>query len=311
MDFKGVDLNLLVAFDALMEERNVSRAAARVGVSQPAMSAALSRLRNLVGDHLFSRTSAGLMPTQKARDLAEPISQALRSIESVLIEKPEFDPLDARFTYSLGVSDYPALTFLPGFVKALEQLAPHIKLKILTFTARDNAVDMLDTGIIDAAIGVPPNHTEGRIRSKEILRENFVTVIGRDNPAARKKMTLARFLSLPHILVSPEGDGFGVVDQVLARLEKSRNIVMTLPHMFAAASVVAETSYISTILRGIALSSPYRDKLVLVPPPMSLPDIGFHLIWHKRNDVHAAQKWMRDLITALASSANIAKSSFK
>lgn len=308
MNFKGVDLNLLVAFDALMAERNVSRAAARVGVSQPAMSAALSRLRNLVGDHLFSRTSAGLMPTQKARDLAEPISHALRSIESALIERPTFDPLDARFTYSLGVSDYPALTFLPKFVKALEQSAPHIKLKILTFTARDNAVDMLDTGIIDAAIGIPPTHTEGRIQSKEILRENFVTIIGRDNPAAHKKMTLTRFLSLPHILVSPEGDGFGVVDQALARLEKSRNIVMTLPHMFAAASVVAETSYISTILRGIALSSPYRDKLVLVPPPMSLPEIGFNLIWHKRNDVHAAQKWMRELIATLASGSHIGKS---
>lgn len=305
MNFKGVDLNLLVAFDALMAERNVSRAAARVGVSQPAMSAALSRFRNIVGDHLFTRTASGLQPTQRARDLAEPISQALGKIESVLITKPKFVPLDATFTFSLGVSDYPAFTFLPKFVKAMEQLAPNINLKAVSFTARDNAVEMLDNGVIDAAIGVPPTHTEGRIQSKEILLEKFVTIVSSDNPAARNNMTLERFLSLSHILVSPEGDEFGVVDQELARTEKSRKVVMTLPHMFAAASVVSETSYISTILRGAALSSPYQDKLVLFPPPISLKDVGFNLLWHKRNDDHAAQKWLRDLITKIASSTKI------
>jgi DNA-binding transcriptional LysR family regulator len=112
MDFHGIDLNLLVAFDALMNERNVTRAAARVGVSQPAMSAALGRLRTLLGDSLFARSADGLLPTPRARELAEPISQALRQLETTLISRPEFDPGKASMVFKLGLSDYPAYVLL-------------------------------------------------------------------------------------------------------------------------------------------------------------------------------------------------------
>ena len=308
MDFKGLDLNLLVAFDALMNERNVSKAAARVGVSQPAMSAALSRLRNLLGDHLFTRTAAGLQPTQRARDLAEPVALALKQIESAFLEKPTFEPTDASFTFSLGVSDYPAFILLPALVRSLETLAPKVKLKVSTFTDRDSAVDLLDSGTIDAAIGVPPTHAEGRIQTRPVLRDLFVTIVRKDSIAARRGMTLASFLELSHVLVSPEGDEFGIVDKVLAKNGQSRSVAMTLPHMFAAPGIVSETDYISTILKGVALASAYREKLVMFPPPVPLEEVFFDLIWHKRNEVHPAQLWIRNLIAQLASykSVNVA-----
>lgn len=296
MDFKGVDLNLLVAFDALMQERNVSRAGARIGVSQPAMSAALSRLRILVGDHLFTRTSTGLLPTQRARDLAEPVSQALNQIETAFIEKPHFDALKASFTFSIGMSDHPLITLLPNFVSVLSQRAPNVKLKVLTFSDRDNAVDMLDAGKIDAAVGVLPVHADRRILTKEIFTDQFVTVMNRENSASRKQLNLKQFLALSHILVSPEGDEYGIVDKKLAQMNEKRNIVMTLPSMAAAANIVAETNYISTILKGVALASPNRDKLIFFPPPIALESVGFHLIWHRRNEVHPAQIWMRNVI---------------
>ncbi len=297
MDFKGIDLNLLVAFNALMQERNVSRAAASVGVSQPAMSAALSRLRKLVGDHLFTRTSAGLQPTQRARDLAKPVAMALQQIEFALIEKPSFESATAFFNLVIGMADHPSVTMLPDFVKALSRHAPNVKLKVMSFSNKDMAIDLLDTGKIDVAIGVLPTPTDGRILTKEIFRDQFVTIVSRSNPVSRIQLTLERFLELSHILVSPEGDEYGVVDRKLADLNKKRNVMMTVPHMHAAAGVVAETNFISTILERVALASPSKDKLVLFQPPIELDKIGFHLIWHRRNDTHPAHEWIRGLIT--------------
>src|SRR3954470_21306848 len=137
MDFHGIDLNLLVAFDALMSERNVTRAATRVGVSQPAMSAALSRLRTLMGDPLFLRGAGGLLPTQRARDLAEPLSQALAQIEATLVTPAAFVPGKASLVFNLGLQDYPTFVLLPPLLEALAQQAPGIALNVRAFEDRD------------------------------------------------------------------------------------------------------------------------------------------------------------------------------
>lgn len=302
MDFHGIDLNLLAAFDALMEERNVTRAAARVGVSQPAMSAALSRLRKLLDDPLFFRSAEGLLPTPRARDLAEPVSKALRQIESAIVVKPEFEPERVSLTFTLGVSDYPAFVLLPHLVKALEKQAPGVSLSVHAFTGRDNAVDLLDSGTIDAAVGVPPTHQEKRILTRPVLRDEFVTIVSRDSAAARRGMSMRTFLALPHVLVSPEGDRHGLVDQALEQLGKRRTLALTLPQMFAAPAVVAQTSMTATVLKRVAINSPARRRLVLFPPPVMLAPVDFYLIWHRRNDLHPAQQWLRELITSLASS---------
>ncbi|MCW7541281.1 LysR family transcriptional regulator [Aquabacterium sp. A7-Y] len=300
MDFHGIDLNLLAAFDALMDERNVTRAAARVGVSQPAMSAALSRLRKLFGDQLFLRSAEGLLPTPRARDLAEPVSQALRQIESALVKKPEFEPAKASLTFTLGVSDYPAFVMLPPLAKALEQQAPGVSLNVRAFNSRDSAVDLLDAGTIDAAVGVPLTHPENRILTRPILQDEFVTIVRRDHPSARRGMSMKVFLDLPHLLVSPEGDRHGLVDESLAQLGKRRTLALTLPQMFAAPALVAQTRMTATVMKRVALQSPARSKLVLFPPPVPLPVVVFDLMWHRRNDSHPAQQWLRNLIGAVA-----------
>ncbi|HSI58622.1 MAG TPA: LysR family transcriptional regulator [Ideonella sp.] len=302
MDFKGIDLNLLAAFDALMNERNVTRAAVRVGVSQPAMSAALSRLRNLVGDPLFLRSAEGLLPTPRSRDLAEPISQALRQIESALVDEPAFVPRDAALTFTLGLSDYPAFVLLPTLLQALGKQAPGVSLSVRAFSDRDSAVDLLDAGTIDAAVGVPPTHSESRILTRTILRDEFVTIMRRDHPTARRGMDMKAFLALPHVLVSPEGDRHGLVDEALAKLGKRRTLALTLPQMFAAPAVVAQTDMTATVMRRVALNSAARRKLVLFPPPVKLPPVNFDLIWHRRNDGHVGQRWLRELVEALAAS---------
>jgi DNA-binding transcriptional LysR family regulator len=300
MDFHGIDLNLLVAFDALMDERNVTRAAARVGVSQPAMSAALSRLRNLLGDPLFLRSAAGLLPTPRARDLAEPLAQALRQIEATLVRAPSFEPGKAALAFNLGLSDYPAFVLLPALVQALAQQAPGVSLNVHAFTDRDRAVDLLDAGTIDAAIGVAPTQADARILTRAVLRDEFVTILAKNHPAARRGMGLRGFLALSHVLVSPEGHRHGLVDQALAQLGRQRTLGLTLPHMFAAPAVVARTRMAATLLKRVALGSPAARQLVMFPPPVALPEAVFMLVWHRRSEANPAQAWLRGMIESTA-----------
>jgi len=296
MDFHGIDLNLLVAFDALMNEQSVTRAATQVGVSQPAMSAALSRLRKLFGDPLFMRSAEGLTPTVRARELAEPIARALQQLESTLVKKPEFVPGKASFTFKLGLSDYPAFALLPSLLQALGKTAPGVSLNVQAFNDRDQAVDLLDAGLIDAAIGVPPTHADARILMRPVLQDEFVTIVAHGNPAAKRGMNMKNYLELPHVLVSPEGELHGIVDQALAQQGKRRTLALTLPQMFAVPAIVAKTDMTATVLKRVALHAQAGRKLVLFPPPVSLPKVEFDLIWHRRSDSHPAQVWFRKFI---------------
>ena len=300
MDFHGIDLNLLVAFHALMNERNVTRAALQVGVSQPAMSAALSRLRNLLGDPLFQRSADGLLPTPRARDLAAPIAEALRQVESAMVSQPVFQPETATLTLKLGLQDYPTVVLLPALLQALEHTMPGVSLNVVAFNDRDAAVDLLDAGMIDLAIGVAPTNTDGRILTRPLLRDDFVTIVSSEHVAAGHPMDLDAYLDLRHVLVSPEGHLHGLVDQALAQQGKQRMLGLTVPQLFAVPAVVARTGMAATIPRRVALHAQASHRLALFAPPIALPEIVFHLVWHRRSDTHPAQRWFREYVAQLA-----------
>jgi DNA-binding transcriptional LysR family regulator len=300
MDFNGIDLNLLAAFDALMQERNVTRAAARMNVSQPAMSAALGRLRTMFGDRLFQRSASGLLPTPRANELAEPISYAMQQIGTLLAPGQEFDPATAALRFGVGVSDYPAFVLLPGVLGVLMREAPGIEVDVHAFSGRDEAVALLDAGKIDLAVGVAPTLQESRILSRQILSDEFVTMIRRDAKPARRMLDLDAYLSMRHILVSPEGSRYGVVDQVLADHGLRRSVQVTLPQMFAVPGLLRETDLAATLLRRVALHSMQAGDLMMFPPPVPLPKISFHMIWHRRNDDSASQRWLRKMVDDVA-----------
>lgn len=299
MDFRGIDLNLLAAFQALMDERNVTRAAARVDVSQPAMSAALARLRKLFDDRLFQRSANGLLPTPRAYEIAEPVARALGQIEALLAPAAPFAPATASLTFTLGMADYPAFVLLPRLLGELSEKAPDVRVDVLGFGGRDEAVALLDAGKIDVAIGVAPTVPESRILSREIFRDAFVTLVRKDHRSTRGKMDLDAYLAMRHILVSPEGSKYGVVDQALAERGLRRTVQMTLPHMFAVPAILQQTALAAILLRRVALHSAQAGDLMIFPPPVPLPDIPFHLIWHRRNDANLAQRWLRDTIARL------------
>jgi DNA-binding transcriptional LysR family regulator len=293
MDLHGIDLNLLVAFDALMCERNVTRAGVRIGRTQPAMSAALARLRLLLKDELFVRGAAGLQPTPRALELAAPLGEALASIQRTLDFTRDFDPSRSSVRFTLGLSDHPAFVMLPALQKRLAQLAPGITLRIKSFTAREDAVSLLDAGEVDAAVGVPGGATP-RIPTMPLFEERFVCVMRKGHPLAKKRMSLKSFLACRHLLVSPEGDGVGHVDVRLAQLGHKRDIAITLPQMYAAPAIVAHSDLLATLMEGVVQASGLRGKLAVLPlPQLDLAPVPFVLHWHRRNDAHPAQRWLR------------------
>ncbi len=299
MDLNGIDLNLLVAFDALMAERSVTRAGARIGRTQPAMSAALARLRALLGDDLFVRAPSGLQPTPRALDLAEPLGRALGEIQRTLAFTQRFEPATSSVTFTLGLSEHPTYVMLPRLLARLREAAPAVTLRVRSLVARDEAVTMLDAGEVDATIGVPPTTQPGRILTRPLFEERFVCVMRRDHPAARAPFDLSTFLVHSHLLVSPENERFGQVDAALAKLGRKRRLALTLPQMYAAPLLVARSDLIATLMAGVVEQSGYADELAILEPPLALAPVPFTLSWHRRNDAHPAQVWLRETIAML------------
>ncbi len=299
MDLYGIDLNLLVAFDALMAERSVTRAGARIGRTQPAMSAALARLRALLQDELFVRAPTGLQPTPRALDLAEPLGHALAEIQRTLEFTQAFDPRSSAAVFTLGLSEHPTHVLLPHLVERLHEAAPAITLRIRSFTARNDAVTLLDAGQIDLAVGVPATMSVARILTRPLFEERFVCVLRRGHPAAAVPLDLPAFVALSHLLVSPENERFGDVDVALAKLGLKRRLALTLPQMYAAPRLVARSNMIATLMAGVIDASGHGDELAILAHPLELNPVPFVLFWHRRNDGHPAQRWLRETIAAL------------
>ncbi len=309
MDLRGVDLNLLVAFDALMAERSVTRAGARIGRTQPAMSAALSRLRALLRDELFVRGPAGLQPTPRALDLAEPLGHALAEIQRTLEFTHAFDPRTSALTFNLGLSEHPTFVLLPHLAKVLQEVAPTITSRVRSFTAIGEAVAMLDTGEADLTIGVPQAAVSGRILTRPLFEERFVCIVRVGHPAARAPLDLQAFLGLPHVLASPEGEGVGYVDAGLAKLGLKRRVALTLPYIHAVPALIARTDMISTMIAGAVTASGHANELCVFDPPLDLDTVPFVMSWHRRNHAHPAQRWLRDCIASLCSKPPLVPSS--
>ncbi|MBB3592285.1 DNA-binding transcriptional LysR family regulator [Rhizobium sp. BK529] len=299
MDLHGIDLNLLVAFDALMKERSVTKAGIRIGRTQPAMSAALARLRSLLRDELLVRGPQGLQPTPRALDLAEPLSRALAEIQHTLDFTQGFDPSTSSATFTIGLSDHPTFALLPRLVTLLAGAAPGAALQVRNFSARDDAIDLLDAGEVDVTVGVPAVKT-GRILTQPLFEERFVCIVRKDHPVAGRELDLDRFLALPHLLVSPENERFGHVDAALAKRGFQRRLSLTLPNMYAAPLLIARSDMIATLMAGVVEASGHSDELTLLEPPLTLDPISFVLSWHRRNDAHPAQRWFRNCVVEAA-----------
>lgn len=292
-NLRAVDLNLLVVLDALLHERHLTRAAARLPMSQPAVSHALARLRTLLGDPLFHRTRGGLRPTPHALALEAPLRDVLAQVRR-LLAGAVFDPAASRRAFRLAMSDYGASVVLPPLLRRLRQDAPGIDLEI-SYTSRGGMIGGVADGQLDLALAVF-GETPAEIRRAVLFEEPFVCVT--DAAATPGPLTLDAYLARPHVLVAASQDQrSGEVDAALARIGRTRRVALRLPHWTAAPAVLAGTDLVLTVARRTV--DPAPPGLAVGPVPFPVDPLGFEMLWHERADADAGLRWLRDLLAAL------------
>ncbi|MGF6916339.1 LysR family transcriptional regulator [Paraburkholderia sp. 40] len=302
MDIGGFDLNLLKAFDALYAERHVTRAGLRIGLSQSAMSGALTRLRELFDDELFIRAPSGMQPTPRACDLAVSISDALRLIRGTL-RPDEFDPATADQVFTIAMNDYSAFVLLPLLLARLSIEAPHVDVRVRGTFGRDEAVELLDSGEASLAIGFPVE-VSARILTRPLLQEDFSCIARPGHPAFADGASVEDFAAASHLLVSPEGDRASLVDRELAKLGLERRVALSLPQFLVAPFVIAETDLVATVASRVARRFATSGLGIAVhQPPIGLPHWTLAMLWHRRADTHAPTRWMQNVIAEVAASA--------
>lgn len=296
INLAGIDLNLLVVFDALMTEQNVTRAGVRVGLSQPATSNALARLRNLTKDVLFIRTAAGIRPTPTAIVLHQKLRPTLQQIQSVLLEKSIFDPEVSDRTFAIGMSDNLGSTLLPNLMHRLQALAPRISVQIRAGN-RQKLLSLLDDGQLDLVCGVFHEKIAWH-REHLLFKEDFVCVCRKDHPVIQKTLSLDEYLSVSHLLISLKEDRIGLVDSLLSKRDLKRHIALSTPHFLTAPFILEKTDLIATMARRVAINFAYDRNLnlKLFPLPFSLPGFSVFMRWHQSTESSPACQWLRMIV---------------
>ncbi|PNB49780.1 LysR family transcriptional regulator [Pseudomonas sp. GW456-12-10-14-LB2] len=287
-DLRRIDLNLLVILDALLSEQHVTRAAERLHLSQPAVSHALARLRDLLGDPLLVRAGSGLVPTARALELAAPLAEILAQVQSLLAPNT-FDPASARRTFRLAMSDYGAAIILPGLIRTLRAEAPGIDLQI-SHASREGMVEGLLNGDIDLAAGVLPE-LPGELRSMPLFKERYVCLLDRHSLPADGQLDLPTYLSRPHVLLEMRGSGTPEIERTLTALRERRRVAISLPHWSVAPQFISGTDLILTVASR-ALNEVDDQSLIVVPPPFEIAPFTFVSAWHKRRGGDQALNWL-------------------
>lgn len=295
MNLRDIDMNLLVIFHQLLLDRSVSAAADKLDLTQPAVSNALKRLRTLLKDELFTRTSRGMEPTPFAMQLSEPVGYALNAIQSALSQRSDFDPLTSTRTFTLAMSDIGEVYFMPPLMEALARLAPHIRLSTLRPHSGSLKEDM-EAGSVDLALGLLPNLQAGFFQ-RRLFRHPYVCLFRQGHPMARKKkMSLKDFCACQHVGIASPNTGHSEVDLWLERLGIQRDIRLVVPHFIAVGHVLQTTDLVATVPERFAARQHKPLGLMSSPHPAALPEIAINLFWHARFNRDPAIMWMRQLI---------------
>ncbi|VUF15937.1 LysR family transcriptional regulator [Methylobacterium dankookense] len=298
VDLARVDLNLLVALDALLTERSVTRAAARVGIGQSAMSSSLARLRRLLGDELLTRAPEGMRPTPRALALAEPVRRTLRQIQSLVRREESFDPRTVERTFTISLPDSTEVLLGPRLLAYLRAEAPGIRL-LLRSVDRTHILEELDTDRLDLAIGF---FSEGQMHHKRRLlyRDSYVCLFDAAQVGLAPPISLEDYLRFPHILTSLRETAHGVVDDALAKLGLSRTLAVTTPRFLVVPFLVRAAPVITTMHARLATYFAGALGLTVSPVPVELDPVAVSMLWHASYDDDPAHRWLRQVLLRLA-----------
>jgi DNA-binding transcriptional LysR family regulator len=300
VNIAALNLNLLPVLDALLTERSVSRAGARLGLSQPAVSNALGQLRVILGDPLLVRKGAGMAPTERALALAVPLRAALLALEQGLEPPAAFDPAQADRDFTIVTNDFVAFAMLPRLLARLSQEAPGVRLQVRAWQEHTVPPD-LARGEADLVLGfnlgLPTGH-----HAAPLFDDRFVFVAREGHPVVRGKITLATYTKLKHVLVSHEPNARGIVDEQLAQRGLSRNVALRLSHFLLVPPIIATTDYVAALSEIVARPSAGRLPLQVLKMPIDVQGATVQMVWHERTSASAAHEWLRGIVEAVGRS---------
>ncbi len=310
-DLAAVDLNLLVALDALLSEHSVTRAGKRIGLSQPAMSYALSRLRQLLDDPLLVRGRDGMHPTPRAKALAPQVRRILDDIRATMLSGRGFDPATDSGSFVIATNDYCGHVLVPALMQAVAANAPAVQVRIRR-PGSEFPMSALEQGEFDLVLGTYPQ-TPASLEARPLVEDGFVCVLRRDHPLldtnqrprqednGRPQLTLDEYASMDHVLISSPSEARGVVDYELEKHGRQRRVAVYVPDFLVAPAIVARTDYVLTLAERIAASMAASHGLHLLAPPLPLPTFTVSMVWHQRTAADPACQWLRDTLISVAS----------
>jgi DNA-binding transcriptional LysR family regulator len=297
MNVMDIDLNLLRAFDAIATEGSVTVAGERIGLSQPAMSNALARLRHLFDDPLFVRTPRGMRPTPFAQQLAQPVREALRLIQSALQQHAGFDPASSGNTFRLSMSDIGEMVFLPGLLERVKRDAPGVKIEVARISIKDTHAQ-LEAGELDLAVGFLPGLTTG-MRQQPLFREHYVCMLRADHSVIGAKISAKQFRLAAHVLVSYAGTGHQVIEETFVKEGLSGRIAARVPDFLVVPMILARTELIVTLPSRVAAVFAQLGKFKVLELPIDMPSFEVRLHWHQRFHQDPANRWLREVMAEL------------
>ena len=314
MNFRTLDLNLLRVFDAVMAEGSLTRASAGLAMTQPAVSHALRRLREDVGQDLFVRVAHGVRPTPHAQAMWPQVRAALATLRQALAPG-HFDPRHDAVQMRLAMADATAALLAPALLVRIEQAQALMNLRMLPLTTRDPR-RLVEGGEADLAVGFFPSLVtsiiaqgqDSHLRHARLFDTRYVCVMRQGHPLAERVLTLDDYASAHHLLVSFSGRAHGYVDEALAALGRQRRIVLTVNQFFTAGRVVAQSNLLTVLPEGFVQATGNQAELVTRELPLTLGPVHVEMVWHLRHDTDPAHRWLRDQISATAAAAAAAAS---
>lgn len=302
-DLAAIDLNLLVALDALLTESGVTRAAAQVGITQSAMSNSLARLRKLLGDELLTRTPDGMRLTPRAAVLAEPVRSALRQFQGIVLQEDSFDPATVERSFTLAVPGSVEARVVPALLAFLGREAPGIRVVIRNLDY-GTVLDDIDGDRIDLAVGVI---SRGQMHHKvrQLYKFGYLCLFNRKLLGVEGPLSLDDYLRFPHIMTSMTGTGLGVVDEALAGIGRTRRLMVTTPRFTTVAFHVQAAPLIATMVDRLALTFAGQLGLATSLVPVTLKESAISMLWHSSYDHDPAHRWLREVMVGLGRDAAV------
>jgi DNA-binding transcriptional LysR family regulator len=294
IEAKDIDLNLLVVFQEVFQERQISNVARKLNLSQPAVSNALARLRKTFNDELFVRTSQGMQPTPFAQQLADPVAAALVNITKALNQQDTFNLSNSHRHFTIAMTDVGEMHFMPILIEQCRRHAPQVQIS----TIRANSVDLMaemETGRIDLAIGAF-EEMSGALYHRRLFQQDYVCLYRQQHPILKEGMSVKEFLSAEHLIVSTKESPYDKINQSLEKAGIAASANFTVPHFSSVPYILSSTNLVATVPQKLAASAAPAFRLAYTKPPIKLPRLQTNIFWHRRFAQDEGNQWLRDLL---------------